>query len=103
KIYGVCKLKRNINLDRGYVGQVFLKKVLKREKDLVYKIKNIPKKYYEKLSKNFSSSESALLNAVLWGDKENLTYNQKDFLSDLGVIHLICISGFHIALLFSII
>ncbi|HAT4209162.1 TPA: ComEC/Rec2 family competence protein [Clostridium perfringens] len=103
KIYGACKFKRNINLDRGYVGQVFLKKVLKREKDLIYKIKNIPKKYYENLSKNFSTSESALLNAVLWGDKENLTYNQKDFLSDLGVIHLICISGFHIALLFSII
>ena len=103
KIYGVCKFKRNINLDRGHVGQVFLKKVLKRENDLIYKIKNIPKKYYENLSENFSSSESALLNAVLWGDKENLTYNQKDFLSDLGVIHLICISGFHIALLFSII
>ena len=103
KIYGVCKFKRGINLDRGHVGQVFLKKVLKRENDLIYKIKNIPKKYYENLSENFSSSESALLNAVLWGDKENLTYNQKDFLSDLGVIHLICISGFHIALLFSII
>ena len=103
KIYGVCKFKRNVNLERGYVGQVFLKKVIKSEKDLVYKIKNIPKKYYENLNEYFSPSESALLNAILWGDKENLTYNQKDFLSDLGVIHLICISGFHIALLFSII
>lgn len=103
KIYGVCKFKRNVNLERGYVGQVFLKDVIKSEKDLVYKIKNIPKKYYERLSENFSSSESALLNAILWGDKDNLTYNQKDFLSDLGVIHLICISGFHISLLFSMI
>ena len=41
KIYGVCKFKRGINLDRGCVGQVFLKKVLKREQDLIYKIKNI--------------------------------------------------------------
>ncbi len=44
KIYGVCKFKRNINLDRGHVGQVFLKKVLlKREKDLIYKIKKYTK------------------------------------------------------------
>lgn len=103
KIYAICKFKSNINLEEGYIGQVFLKEIINREKDLIYKIKNIPKKYYKKLSENFSDSESALLNAILWGDKENLTYNQKDFLSDLGVIHLICISGFHIALLFSII
>ncbi|MGG5462678.1 ComEC/Rec2 family competence protein [Clostridium sp. B9] len=103
KISGIGKFKSDINLEKGYVGHVFIKELIHREQDFIYKIKNIPKKYYERLNKYFSSSESALLNAVLWGDKENLTYGQREFLADLGVIHLICISGFHIALLFSII
>lgn len=103
KIYGLIKFKEDRDLERGYVGKIFLKKVISKEKDLTYKIKNIPKNYYEALKENFSPSESALLNSILWGDKENLSYNQRDFLSDLGVIHLICISGFHISLLFSLI
>lgn len=101
KVYGIGKFKREINLERGRVGYVFLKDIIKAEKDIIYKIKNIPKVYYERLNKYFGKAESGILNVVLWGDKENLTYGQRDFLADLGVIHLICISGFHIALLFS--
>lgn len=103
KIYGILKFKKEKDLEKGIVGKVFLKDVIKKEKDLVYKIKNIPKNYYENLNKEFSPSESALLNSILWGDKENLSYQQRDYLSDMGVIHLICISGFHISLLFSLI
>lgn len=103
KVYGFGKFKSDIDLDKGKVGYVFLKEVIKTKKDFVYKIKNIPKVYYEKLNGHFGKAESGILNAVLWGDKENLTYGQRDFLADLGVIHLICISGFHIALLFSLI
>ena len=40
--------------------------------------------------------------ALVFGDKDYLEYEDKEKLKDIGVIHLICISGFHIVFIYSI-
>lgn len=97
------KFKRNINVEEGIVGIVFVKEKICAKQGYAYYINRLSEKYFERLSGILGEKSSSLLTALTFGNKDFLTYEQKNNFVDLGVIHLICISGLHLSLLFSFI
>lgn len=95
------KFKKNIIVEDGIVGSVFIKENLGEKNGYAYYINRLSEKYFERLSTIMGEKSSGLLAALVFGNKDFLSYDQKSNLVDLGVIHLICISGLHLTLLFS--
>ncbi|MGL4761283.1 MAG: ComEC/Rec2 family competence protein [Sarcina sp.] len=96
------KFKREIDMERGRVGHLFVKDIIKVEKDVLYKIRNLSSRYYEDLKEKIGEGKSAIATALIFGDKDYLEKSAKEDLKDTGVLHLVCISGFHIVFIYSI-
>ena len=96
------KFKKEIDIDRAYVGHLFVKNIIKTEKDLLYKIRNLSSRYYEDLKEKIGEEKSAIATALVFGNKDYLEMDAKEDLKDTGVLHLVCISGFHIVFIYSI-
>ena len=65
-------------------------KVVRKNKNILYKIKN---NIYKRINKYKSKK---YLKIFLLGDKSDL---DKDIFNNLGIIHIFSLSGFHISLL----
>ncbi|MGL4655931.1 MAG: ComEC/Rec2 family competence protein [Sarcina sp.] len=96
------KFKKEIDIDRGYTGHLFIKKIIKREKDLLYKIRSLSEKYYTDMKEKIGEEKSAIVTALIFGDKNYLEKDAKEDLKDTGVLHLVCISGFHIVFIYAL-
>ena len=96
------KFKKEIDIDKGYIGHLFIKKIIKEEKDFLYKIRSLSGKYYNTTKKKIGKEKAAIATALIFGDKNYLEKSEKEDLKDTGVLHLICISGFHIAFIYTI-
>ena len=94
------KFKKNLDIENGIVGYMFIKSEIASKKRYNYYIDRLSEKYFEKIQSILGESKSALITALVFGNKNFLSYSQKNNLSNLGVIHLICISGLHVSLLF---
>lgn len=96
------KFKKEIDIDKGYTGHLFVKKVIKKEKDFLYRIRTLSRKYYETMKKRIGDEKAAIATALIFGDKDYLEKGAKENLKDTGVLHLVCISGFHIVFIYTI-
>lgn len=94
------KFKKNLDVENGTVGYMFIKNKIESNKSYSYYINRLSEKYFDKVKNLLGESKSAFFTALVFGNKDFLSYNQKNNLSNLGVIHLICISGLHLSLLF---
>lgn len=94
------KFKKSIDIKDGIVGYLFIKNEIKVGKGYKYYIDRLSEDYFSYIKEALGENKSAFLTALVFGNKNFLSYNQKNNLSNLGVIHLICISGLHISLLF---
>lgn len=102
KVTFAGKFKEDVEIDRGRVGHLFLKKFISEELDFVYKLRSISENYFNKNKDELGESKAAILTALIFGDKEYIEDTTKDDFKNTGILHLICISGFHIAFLYSI-
>ncbi|WP_066872383.1 ComEC/Rec2 family competence protein [Clostridium mediterraneense] len=101
-IYANGKFKKDIDIQSGRVGHIFVKDILKTKEDFIFKLRQINDKYYNNLKSYIGEKNAAMATALVFGDKDYLEYEDKEKLKDIGVIHLICISGFHIVFIYSI-
>ncbi|MDP4176749.1 MAG: ComEC/Rec2 family competence protein [Bacillota bacterium] len=99
--YGTFKPKADYA--NGIVGQFNAYKIKKCNKDYIYYLYDIKRKISSKFSESLGSEKSAIVMSLCFGDTKNLTQNQKNQFQQLGVIHAVSVSGFHIALIFQII
>lgn len=97
------KFKRAVDVNKAVVGDLFVYEIIDVKQDWIYKLRSIPKAYNEYLNKYIKKEYSAVITALTFGNKEFLEKEEKEKFKTLGVIHLICISGFHIAIIHQII
>lgn len=97
------KFKRAVDVNKAMVGDLFVYEIIDVKQDWIYKLRSIPKAYNEYLNKYMKKEYSAVITALTFGNKEFLEKEEKEKFKTLGVIHLICISGFHIAIIHQII
>ncbi|MDO4534278.1 MAG: ComEC/Rec2 family competence protein [Clostridium perfringens] len=95
------KFKKKLDFENGTIGYMFIKNEIESKKSYNYYTNRLGEKYFKKIKDLLGESKSALVTALVFGNKDFLSYSQKNNLSNLGVIHLICISGLHLSLLFT--
>ncbi|MGL5634565.1 MAG: ComEC/Rec2 family competence protein [Sarcina sp.] len=96
------KFKSEINIDRGEVGHLFVKENLKRKKDLLFKLRGLSDKYYMSLEEKIGADKASIITALVFGNKDYIDKNELDSMKNIGVLHLICISGFHIVFIYNL-
>lgn len=97
------KYKEDVDLEKGIVGHLFLKQSIKTEKDFTTKLRAISKNYYYDMSERIGDGKAAIATALVFGEKEFIEKDTKNDFKNIGILHLICISGFHIAFIYSIV
>lgn len=94
-------------LQQQYILQMAdVKKILSitPHQSILYKIKNLNQRVVEKINhSNLSKESKEFLKAYLLGDRFEMDKNTLEAYSQSGIMHLIAISGMHIAFIFSII
>lgn len=95
--------KREIDLEKGSIGLLNVTKTLSEKKDIFYKISSLKIKVQNRFIKALGSDKAAIVLALSFGNTDLLTQIQKDNLKDLGIIHAISVSGFHIALIYKLV
>lgn len=88
--------------DRGIVGEFEVDKYYVMDKDIIGEIYSIRNNIHNKLRENIGSRDSALVTAISMGESDGIDKEDHDVMKELGVLHVLSISGLHIYLVYSI-
>ena len=96
---------KKYNENRGVFKQVKLNQIknIKSEDSIVGKIKSIRAKMSLKISNDITFDKSGYFEALILGDKNYLQREDINSFKNLGISHLLAISGLHLGLLISVI
>lgn len=95
--------KREVNFQEGQIGKLTISKIKDEKKDIIYSINIIKANIEDKFINILGKEKAAIVLALSFGNTDLLSQMQKDNLKDLGIIHAVSVSGFHIALIYKLI
>ncbi|MHC1683496.1 MAG: ComEC/Rec2 family competence protein [Clostridiaceae bacterium] len=95
--------KKEINLIDGSLGEINVSKIINEKKDLIYTLNLFKLKIQNKFIKVLGVDKAAVVLSLSFGNTDLLSEMQKDSFKDLGIIHAVSVSGFHIALIYKLI
>lgn len=105
KIGDIFEVKGNFEFDVDYkngVLGVFNIDNMNSNSDILSKVYNIKNLCYQEIEK-YDEELANFVMAISLGDKSFLDYEKKGVMNTLGIIHIITVSGFHIALIYTFI
>lgn len=102
KILVKGKFDRKVDYSRGTIGSFYIDEFKIYKKDLVSDIYKIKRISYDKFNKFLGEDKAALVMSLCFGETEYLTEEQKQDFQELGVVHAISVSGFHMAIIYKI-
>lgn len=88
--------------DRGIIGSFNVKNYKKNREDIVsasYKLKN---KLYTEFSNALGKEDASMVMSLCFGEASYLSDKQNTEFKQLGVVHAISVSGFHMALIYKV-
>jgi ComEC/Rec2-related protein len=89
-------------MDRGIVGTIYGSDYKQEKRDLISYIYNYKEGIYKKIESELGKESSAMISAVSFGYVDGLTLEQKSDMKYWGLIHIISVSGFHMALIYKL-
>lgn len=95
-------IKTSANKDKGIVGVLEGKYVYGEYEDLITHLYNHREYLYNKMKSVLNEENAALISAVSFGYVDELTLEQKEYMKYYGLVHIISVSGFHMALVYKI-
>lgn len=93
--------KKYLN-SNGYVSRIYCTKIIEKlgdEKDLLTIVHNIRKLISDKLESNISLVNANFLKSIMYGDDTLLDENIKNQYINIGLGHILCVSGTHVIFL----
>lgn len=93
--------KQYLNLN-GYISRLYCNKVIenvKNKKDVLTIIHKIRDLISEKLEESISIENANFLKSIMYGDDTLLDENIKQKFTDIGLGHMLCVSGTHVVFL----
>lgn len=96
------KFQENLDFERGIIGTIKISEINNVSDSLRRKLYRLREKVYEKLKENVGERKSALLCSMAFGYSDNIDEADREEMQNLGVIHVISVSGLHVALIYSI-
>lgn len=94
--------KPEVDKNKGIVGTLEGKYVYGEKEDVVTKLYEYREYLYNRMKSVLSEENAALVSATSFGYVDGLTSEQKDYMKYYGLIHIISVSGFHMALIYKI-
>ncbi|MFD3157601.1 ComEC/Rec2 family competence protein [Haloimpatiens sp. FM7330] len=94
--------KSTKNYEKGLIGTYTVKQYEIKKRDLIYMLYQIKEKLYEKYCERVGSKKTSLIMALCYGEPKYLKYGVKKEFQKLGVIHALCVSGFHISIVYKL-
>lgn len=88
--------------ERGYIGKIYGKEILYKRNSIFKRIYEFRKYIIEDISKEIGKEKGALVNGAAYGVADDINKESMNEFKTLGIIHVISVSGFHLALVFSI-
>ncbi|MCC9294206.1 ComEC/Rec2 family competence protein [Clostridium sp. WLY-B-L2] len=100
KVYG--RFQKNFDIENGFIGNYYLTGYEYCKKDLVYYSYKFKKNLYEKFKNIIGKDRAALVMALCYGETNYINQDQMKNFQELGIIHAVSVSGFHMALIYEV-
>lgn len=95
--------KKESQYDKGIIGKYYINKEIYSKKDFITKVSSYRKNIESKFMKHLGEKRGAIVNGVCFGSTNNINKEDMDIFRKLGIIHVVSVSGFHIAIIYSVI
>lgn len=96
------KFEKGLDFEKGIIGTIKINKINDVSDSLRRKLYRLREEVYENLNDNIGERKSALLCSMAFGYSDNIDEADREEMQNFGVIHVISVSGLHVALIYSI-
>jgi ComEC/Rec2-related protein len=100
EVYG--KFESNKEYPRGIIGKYNIEKYTRGKNDFIYYLYDVKRNIYVQFKEILGEEKSAMIMALCYGDTEYLSKSQKSEFQQLGVVHAVSVSGFHMAVIYKV-
>lgn len=90
------------NYSRGIIGTFIIENLDKGKVDFTCKIYSLKRDLFNKFSKELGKDNAAILMGVCYGDSSYLSYDYMEAFNELGISHVISVSGLHTSLIYGV-
>lgn len=96
-------IEKSPKYEFGIIGKLHITENHGLKKDYIYKINLLKQQVYNDLVSFIGEENASLTSGICFGEVSNIKKEQKDLFRDLGISHIISVSGLHIAMIYKII
>lgn len=101
EIYNVAGKVENLqDKINGIVGEVEPERMDKISGDFITKLWEIKRKIYARLEENLGVRKAGLISSIAFGYVDHLDLEDKEDMTNLGIIHSISVSGLHVVIVY---
>lgn len=94
--------KRDIDKEKGIIGEFKIKEFKIDNKSIFTKLAKLKGKFKEKLTDNIGIRKASLVTSIVFGRDSTLDKEDEEYMNRFGVIHALSVSGLHIGMIFLI-
>lgn len=94
--------KRDIDKEKGVIGEFKIKEFKIDNKSIFTKLAKLKEKFKEKLTDNIGIRKASLVTSIVFGRDSTLDKEDEEYMNRFGVIHALSVSGLHIGIIFLI-
>lgn len=99
-VHGSFKTDRRI--EEGIVGTIYISKSTKVNDGIYFQILSLQENIYSRLKNKLGDEGAAIVSSSSFGNTTYLKREQNQEMSKLGIVHVISVSGFHLAVLYTL-
>ncbi|MDQ0149739.1 ComEC/Rec2 family competence protein [Eubacterium multiforme] len=96
------KFKKDINKEKGIIGEYKIEKLKINERSIFTKLANLKNEFKRKVEENIGYRKSSLITSIVFGRDNDLGNEDEEYMKRFGIIHALSVSGLHIGLIFLI-
>lgn len=88
--------------DKGVIGEFYIERIVKTQSDVVTRIYDFKERLYNKYRNKIGEKAAGEVMAASFGDDSNVESEALAEMGELGIIHVISVSGLHMAIIYKI-
>lgn len=96
------KFQNDKDYPRGIIGKYNIEKYTVCRNDFIYYLYDVKRNIYLQFKEILGEEKSAMIMALCYGDTGYLSKSQKSEFQQLGVVHAVSVSGFHMAVIYKV-
>lgn len=87
---------------KGVLGSFKVSEIIKSEDTINFHISKYKMYLYERFKEYLGEKNASYVMALVFGEDKFISQEEKDEMKNLGILHVLCVSGFHMVLIFGL-